>query len=299
MKLDKVCDNTRSVFFDLFNRINPMREEAKSKFHCTHCAARLGDNLHHLHFLRKLAEKYEDHRFLHFAHPQYLGQLEEIVWDQPRISLLPLFKSHDPNWLIAQPPWEFRSVNAWKNAGGYWASHPDRLEYVTFMVLWFRRLAEHMELESPIKCAADLLFDYPALRSTTGSGEKNFDFLIINSPALSGQSMNYDLEEMDALILELAAKYTVITTHKRAIPVRCTADDGLTVTGIGRLSQHCRFIVMVSTGPSWMTFNIWNSYTVKSRIVIIDNEVLDLAPNTIHASSVSAVRETLMKQGVL
>lgn len=298
MKLDQICATSRAVF-DLFNRIIPIQGISDSKFHCTHCAARLGDNLHHLHFLRKLAEKYVDHRFVHFAHPQYLGQLEEIIWDQPRISLLPLFRSHDPNWLIAQPPWEFRSINAWKNAGGYWACHPDRLEYVTFMVLWFRYLAERMELESPIKCAADLLFDYPALRSTTQSGKEDFDFLIVNSPALSGQAMNYDLEEMDDLILELAAKYTVITTHKRAIPVRCTADEGLTVTGIGRLAQNCRFIVMVSTGPSWMTFNIWNSNTVKSRIVIIDNEVLNLAPNTIHASSISAVRETLMKQGLL
>lgn len=276
-----------------------MRVDAQNKFHCTHCAARLGDNLHHLHFLRKLAENYADHRFVHFAHPQYLDQLEEIIWDQPRISLLPLFKSHDPNWLIAHPPWEFGSINAWKNVDDYWTSHPSKLDYVTFMIFWYQRLAKQMRLESPIKCAADLLFDYPALRSIAGGAEENFDFLIINSPALSGQAMNYDLEEMDALILGLAAKYKVITTHKRAIPVRCTADEGLTVTAIGRLSQHCRFIVMVSTGPSWMTFNIWNYHTIKTRIVIIDNESLNLAPNTIHESSVLAVRETLVKQGLL
>jgi hypothetical protein len=291
---------TRSFFFDLLNRVVKPRGQLDSKYHCTHCAARLGDNLAHLHFLRKLAGKYPDHRFVHFAHPSHLGQLEEMVWDQPRISLLPFFKTHDPNWLIARPPWEFKSVNAWKNASDFWLTHPAKLDYAAFMILWYRHLARLMGLESPIENVDDLLFDYPALRLDAENYRGRFDFLIVNSPGLSGQATNYNLDEMDALILELAAKYNVTTTHKRpAIQVRCTADEGLTITGIGRLSQLCRFIVMVSTGPSWTTFNVWNKVSVESRIIIIDREVLNLAPNTIHTPTIAGVRNALSTKGLL
>lgn len=66
---------------------------------------------------------------------------------------------------------------------------------------------------------------------------------------------------------------------------------------IGLSSQNCRFILMVSTGPSWPTFNVWNRDT--PRIILIDHERINITPNTAHCSSVEAVRKILKERGQL
>ena len=65
----------------------------------------LGDNLIHLHFLRKLALKYPDEFFVHAVQPCHLLQLGEAIEDVPNIRLDPLENK------------AAGSVNVWKNAG--------------------------------------------------------------------------------------------------------------------------------------------------------------------------------------
>jgi hypothetical protein len=74
---------------------------------------------------------------------------------------------------------------------------------------------------------------------------------------------------------------------------------GLSVTEIGHLSLHCHTILMVSTGPSWPTFNIWNQDTVMHRIILLEPERVNLAPNTTHCATIDEAAEVLKGIGLL
>ncbi len=255
------------------------------RVHRTHCIQALGDNLAHLHFLRKLAVSYPDHRFIHQCMPQHLPQLAEMIEDLGNISLEPMQRV------------DLGSIEAWKNAEFVWETHPLRNAYAEFYIEFFRYLARRMGLESPIEKPEDLLFDYPALKKPTAL-DAPFDFLIVNSMPLSGQFR--DTTSMDGIIAALAARYTVIVTQPTPVPnVVCTQSHGQSVTGIGRLSTLCKYIVMISTGPSWTTFNIWNVDSIAFRLILIDPERIGLSKNTVQASTVAAAEIALKEAGLL
>lgn len=256
----------------------------------THCALRLGDNICHLHFLRAQAKANPEIHFAHHAFGYYLPQLVEVVADVPNISLHALEHTGQPA----------DSFDAWKNTGGFWERHPLKNEYAEFMLEWFSKLAGRMGLCSTFTKPTDLLFDYPALEPDKPASDP-FDFLIINSSPMSGQAQGYNLKEMDGLIGALAGNYTVVTTQRGRNPVQCTQDNGLTVTQIGRLSLRCRYILMVSTGPSWPTLNLFNAMTVEKRIIIIQHERLGLtlAERTEHVQTVGQARAALLSAGLL
>jgi hypothetical protein len=81
--------------------------------------------------------------------------------------------------------------------------------------------------------------------------------------------------------------------------VPCAADKHLTVTSIGTLSLSCKYIVGASTGPSWPTFNIWNKETVKRRVILLDNEDVNIAPNTVCCKTVGDAKKMLELEGVI
>ena len=166
----------------------------------TFCAFRLGDNLAHLHFLRAMAKRYPETLFTHACHLCYIDQLTEVIYDITNIRLIPLdYKSPG-------------SIDAWKNAGGFWDTHPLKNNYGMFFVAFFNYLAELMGLESPFTKPSDLLFDYPAINKPRALSAP-FDVLIINSKPLSNQWQRYSEQEMTALISHLARKLSVITTQ--------------------------------------------------------------------------------------
>lgn len=268
--------------------------------HHTHCALRLGDNICHLHFLRKLAQAYPDHRFVHAAHIGYLPQLVEVICDLSNVTLVDLASVSDcegPWWT-----WKPRNpeyVDAWKNAGGYWETHHLRHCYATFYIVFFERLAGIMGLTSPISTPSDLLFDYPALQKSPGP-QTPFDFLVINSQPQSGQCRGYNESELTDLVKALVGKgHSVITTQKCLAGVPSTTDHGLSVTGIGNLSLFCKYIVAVSTGPSWPTFNVYNQDTVKLRVLLLENERVNFGPPVEHVPTAAGAREILKAKGLL
>lgn len=265
--------------------------------HTTHCALRLGDNLAHLHFLRKLAEANPGHEFTHYAHNGYLGELRPVVEDMPQIKLRDLTAENNCGNFWERSP-NTDSVNAWKNTGGYWENHPLKYQYAEFMLSWFHHLAGQLGLASPLQKPDDLLFDYPALRPPVPICDP-FDFLVVNSRPMSNQAPAYNLDEMECLIGELARKYTVVTTHPSRVPVTCTQLLGLNVTQIGQMSQRCKYIVMVSTGPSWPTFNVWNKDTVDYRVIIIEREWIGLSQRTEQRLTASGARQVLQWKGLL
>jgi hypothetical protein len=259
----------------------------------THNAYHLGDNLVHLNFLRRVAKNHPDVVFTHHAHWQYIPQLREVIVDVPNITL------EEFNYLT--PP---HSIDSWRGANGFWYQHPNRNNFAEFHFEWFTHLAKRMGVENPVTTREDMLFDYPALDDLDSQGQL-FDTLIINSPPGSGQFLGYDEFALCNVANTLAtAGHEVVVTHlpvgwQRHHSIESTTHGNRTVTEIGRLSQHCHTIIMVSTGPSWPTFNVFNKESVKHRFIMLDSEFVDLAPNTHHCSSISEVEKLLHDHRIL
>ena len=247
-------------------------------------AFHLGDNLVHLHFLRKAALQNPERSFLHFAQWQYLRQLRDVISDVPNVQLGE-FSHMIPTF----------SIDAWRGAGGFWYSHPNRNDFVQFHLEWFEILARKMDLENPIKNATQMLFDYPMLKATE-TDDLATEILVINSPPGSNQLVNYDAIALERLSIDLRSKGHFVTS---TWPLNPNGEYYFSATDIGRISQRVHTIVMVSTGPSWPTFNIWNQTTVNRRIILLDNERVNLAPNTVHCSRMQEVEEQLKEDGLL
>ncbi len=248
----------------------------------THNSYHLGDNLVHLNFLRKVAIANPERAFVHAAQWQYLKQLQDVIADVPNVEL------KDFNYTTPSD-----SINAWRGDKQFWYSHPDRNDFVKFHVeAWFPFLSDRMGVANPIKCAKDMLFDYPAIQEPvfTKSWTEG-EILVVNSPPGSGQFRNYDEGAFDPIITRMVEKGLQVVSTWPA--------KGLSVTQIGNLSLACHTILMVSTGPSWPTFNIWNQESVKHRIILLEPERVSLSPNTLHCTSIEQAETALVAYGLL
>lgn len=251
----------------------------------THCDWNLGDHLAHLHYLRKQAIHYPEHQFVHAANFDFLPQMIEVVSDLCNISLIDI--AYKPEC----------SQDAWKNRDDYYINHAKWSDYATFYVEFFQYLSEKLGLESPIHSTTDLLFDYPAILKKRYA---NFDFLVINSAPKSGQFLGFNANDFNELIgLLIGRGYSVVTTAPSAHNVPCTQKSNLSVSAIGGLSLGCKYIVGVSTGPSWPTFNIWNTNSILLRILLLDREKVLIAPNTEHARTMSEIINILKNRELL
>ena len=250
-------------------------------------ALHLGDNLIHLHFMRALAKKYPDVTFTHGAPDEHLAQLYPLWSDLPNLTVKSIAE-------VGQG-----AINAWRGAGGWFYQQPDQYDFLSIHLRWFRHLADLMGLESPIHCAADMLFDYPALHAPNADCGM-FHVLVVNSPPMSGQWRGYSHDGFDRIIRTLYdAGHSVVTTSPSLnghIP--CTRDQGMDITAIGRLSQRCTAIIGCVTGPLWVTLSAFHDPGIL-RIHLLDHERVDLAPNTVHANSLSLVPEILKDRGLL
>lgn len=242
-------------------------------------AYHLGDNLIHLNFLRLCVLDNPGREFGHYCAEQHRAQLLPVIADLPQIRLLEQC-----------PP---DAIDAWRGAGGFWHMHEHRNDFVWFHKDWFWYLSKQMGLAaSPIQRAEDMLFDYPAM-APSGAPTAEFDYLVINSFPHSGQLSGFNPHDFVRLVEVLQARGKVCITTYPTGRCECTNDGskGLDVTGIGRLSQSARCIVGVATGPIWTTFNTWNPDT--PRVILLDNERLDLVEGVRHVRSVAEAMEYL------
>lgn len=247
--------------------------------HFTHCALRLGDNLAGLQLVRKLAKANPDRDFVHAANLQYcsLEKLHPVVSDCPNVKLI-----H-----IEEAPAD--SVDLWKGANNYFYAHPKWREYVPFMLEFYALCSVRIGLPCPITTREDMLFDYPALQNPA----PEVDWLVVNSPPFSGQFTKYNPIELEEVIHRLCKRWKVATTYPTKINHGQLDLSRATIHEIGAISTRCKFILMVSTGPSWPTFNVWSDKTVQMRVVMLDNETVELGRNTIHARSVREAHKIL------
>lgn len=251
----------------------------------SHCDWHLGDHLAHLHYLRKQAVRYPEHYFVHAANFDYLPQLIEVVSDISNISLIDL--EHKPEF----------SQDAWKNRDNFFVHSANGNNYAALYIDFFKYYSEKIGLESPIHAPSDLLFDYPAILRKRYA---NFDFLVINSAPMSGQFIGFNPNDFDELIGKLIERgYSVVTTAPSSHNVPCTKSNGLSISAIGGLSLSCKYIVGGCNGPSWPTFNIWNTHSVLLRILLLDREQVLIAPNTEHAKTMLELTSILRERDLL
>ena len=269
----------------------PLDAPPTARVFATYNAYHLGDNLLTLHYLRGLAKAYPAFHFTHAAPATYLGQLAPLAADLPNLTLSALHDSPPPP----------TAHNAWLGADGWFYGQPDRHDFVAIYLRHFRRLSQALGLPSPFTKARDLLFDYPALQMPAADGGVA-RILVVNSPPQSGQFQSFSHEGFDRVIALLdAAGHNVITTSPSLIAdIPCTQAQRMDVTAIGRLAQRCTAIIGVPTGPLWPTFNVWNADTIKTRILLLDTERVDILPeHTMHANHLSLVPELLQTAGLL
>ena len=270
----------------------PLDPPPVARVFATYNAYHLGDNLLTLHYLRGLAKAYPVFHFTHAAPATYLGQLAPLAADLPNLSLSALHDSPPPP----------TAHNAWLGADGWFYGQPDRHDFVAIYLRHFRRLSQALGLPSPFTKARDLLFDYPALESPLPAElDDGHRILVINSAPQSGQFPAYDPAAFDRIVRDLRnAGHIVATTSPSPHASLCTQDTRMDITAIGRLSQTATAIIGVPTGPLWPTFNIWNADTIKTRILLLDTERVDILPeHTMHANHLSLVPELLQTAGLL
>jgi hypothetical protein len=258
----------------------------------THNALHLGDNLVHLNFLRRVAKTNPDRTFLHYAPNQYMWQLRPVVADIPNLKLEEL------SYMLPSD-----SIESWRGFNNFWHQHPNKNDFVGFHVEWFDMLAKKMKVANPIQEPKDMLFDYPAILEPVKNYPVPFDALVINSAPGSGQFQHYNEYGLLQIARDMASRgKNVVVTKTGPGPierVRCTTVENLSITEIGHLSLHCPLIVMVSTGPSWPTFNVWNIESVKERVILLDTERLNFGLNIKHCASADEAREILSSDGYL
>lgn len=232
----------------------------------------IGDCLFQCLYFQRVAPTRPDDTFLLYC--GYHDQIIESVEHLPNVKLLPLAEKTP------------QAINSWIGAGEYWHRHPYRNDMLYFYTDWFSRMVAGTDLPNPFKYRTDLWFDYPALAKPTPL-TKHYDFLVVNAEPKSGQ-VHFDASAMNIGINALLNRgYSVIVTNPCGIPgVPCTLDHGITITGIGNISNQCDYHLMVSTGPSWGTFNALNRGKVKLRMILLNNIILQYDETCFHFRSV-------------
>jgi hypothetical protein len=262
----------------------------------THLTWHLGDNMLFLHWLRRVAKANPDRQFIHYHDQEFTLPLREMVTDVPNIKLQEYFGPFMPR----------NSEDVWINSGGFFDRYPYRNDFVRFYLDWYEALAKRLRVENSIKTRENMLFDYPAIQRHDRF--KPFDVLIINARPGSGQFASYNETRLIIMAERMADRglkvwiTSPLPPHAKNPNLRTTKPNTgwLSCAEIGALSLKCPTIVMVSTGPTWPTFNIWNTESVKNRIILLDNQRVWLQPNgTRHFRSVPDSEIYLHKIGLL
>ena len=235
----------------------------------------LGDNLLHLHFLRKLSEQDPALQFVHALQPNLIAQCHEMVADRAQIQLVPLQPGAD------------QGLDAWKGAEGFFFAHPNRFQFGALYIDLFARLAQRMGLESPLRQPDDLLFDYPAICRDKGLG--TYDALLVNSKPLSEQFKSYQEADFVAVADLFRARGLSVITTRKMDGYPCTLDQQLSVTDIANLSLRARYFIAVCTGAMWPSMNIFNQSIHQFRIILNDHETIDFGSRTTMCRESSAL----------
>lgn len=253
-----------------------------------YCEYHLGDLFCLAHLLRYCAKTHPENQFELFMHRCYLPELLCFAEDASNFTLWDLEKGIPEG-----------AINGWKQAEDFWASHPLKHDYAAFTKRYYRRMIRKMGL---VISAPDLLFDLPCLKPHSDWGiismlRNGFDVLLVNSAPCSGQFLDYSHDgALDEMARALAKKNRVLTT-KKVDDLSCTRDADLDCAQIAGYATHIiPNLVMVSTGPSWLTMNVFSK--PKYRLIMCQNEHVNLVPH-VWARSIGQAMGELSKEGLI
>jgi len=224
----------------------------------------LGDQLHHLNFLRRVCEFNPDTEAIHYCKQEYHSQLLPLCEDAP-ITLQDL-------------PHRGDAINAWIGADGYFYRSPLNKNWVAFHLDWFSYLSNKLEVMNPMQHPDAFLFNYPELNKKKYPA---YDVLIVNSVPMSNQLPDYNpwfFERLTKKYLDEGS--TVITTYPTNL-CQSTLELGMSVSDIGSLAKSVNRIQGVDTGPMWTTYNVWARiptrivYSAAHAINLLDTITLD------------------------
>ena len=228
----------------------------------------LGDQLHHLNYLRKVCQEDTSIECIHYCKQEYHSQLLPLCEGVP-ITLQDLPQRGD-------------AINAWIGVDGYFYRSPLNKNWVAFHLDWFSHLSNQLGVMNPMQTPDSFLFDYPAIQK---GKYPSYDVLIVNSVPMSGQLPDYN----PWFFNKLTKKYldegsSVITTFPTNL-CQSTLELGMTVTDIGALAKGVSRIQGVDTGPIWTTYNVWARiptrivYSAALAINLLDTITLDKLGN--------------------
>lgn len=238
----------------------------------------LGDCLLHAHWLRKAQTTNPGVRFNFFVRSEIVREIFDVLVGTG-IGLSHL--GHAPADAITVP---LHAADMPPDA--------DLRDFIGCKLWQYHTIADRAGLKPACTSRADWLFDHHELRRPCILS-RPFDVLVVNAAPRSGQWQGYYPADLGTLVHELAANNEVITTHAAPGAAYVTDHYGLTTTQIGQLSTLCTAIVAVATGPIWPTFNAFNLDSCKLRVVLIDDERIELAPHTHHARTLDEARAIL------
>jgi len=228
----------------------------------------LGDQLHHLNYLRKVCQGDSSIECVHYCKQEYHPQLLPLCEDLP-ITLQDL-------------PHRGDAINAWIGADGYFYRSPLNKNWVAFHLDWFSYLSNQLGVMNPMQHPDAFLFNYPALEK---GKYPSYDVLIVNSVPMSGQLPDYNpwfFEKLTKKYIEEGS--TVITTYPTGL-CQSTLELGMTITDIGCLAKGVNRIQGVDTGPMWPTYNVHARiptrivYSAAHAINLLDTITLDKLGN--------------------
>jgi hypothetical protein len=228
------------------------------------------------HYLRKLCEANPRLQACFYVRPDYIEELRLFVPELgERLCLYPL----------DDRPAE--AVNCHINADGFYQSHPRRRHFAAMYVDFFKHLSGKLGVLSPIASVEEMLLDSPALEPGAQiQALGSIDWLVINSPPLSGQCP-YVADEWNSLIRKLVEKgERVVTTAPSGIEsARCTLEfefastqrgndqdrakpSPLPLVAIGQLATISRNVAGVHTGPLIPCLNRWAARKVEHWYIL-------------------------------
>ena len=221
----------------------------------------LGDCIFVLRFLYNLREiffKNNYHIYFHYNDVQNKNFTKEIMaYAVPGlIDILPLTAKKPEN-----------SLNTWM---GIEIDNISHYTFTLYISLLYKKMVRYMNLQdSDIDCSFWQFEDYHSHKFIDLSSElKNFDILIINSKAHSGQYNNND--DVDILCKSLNANYNIITT-KKIEGIQCTLDNDFKILDIATIASNVQYVIAVMTGPLCALYNKQIRDSVKKWFIIVSH----------------------------
>jgi hypothetical protein len=188
-----------------------------------------------------------------------------------------------------------KAVDLWHGSMPYAFSEKSRDEenknvINSNMYEFFEYVSDHIGLPFPFKDRDGILLNNPSiLENAHPDLSDEFDILLVNSSALSGQYRRPQ-KHFDDFIAELKDQYSIIVTKAvadKTIP--CTLDYGLNLMQIGNLSTKAKYIVAVGTAPIIPCMNIWSIDTVKNWAILNNRSTFNYRDNMTRFKGVNRI----------